>query len=81
MTFQKLDLFSSSGEVSEVSPLRTSLLKSVIVTEFQVTEAYSSLDRTKAKYSISRLFMVERENVILRISPSNFSECEERKST
>jgi hypothetical protein len=42
---------------------RSSLLESVIVTEFQATEAYSSLDLTKAKYSISRLYMVEKKNV------------------
>jgi hypothetical protein len=33
--------------------MRSSLLESVIVTEFQAPEAYSSLDLTKAKYSIS----------------------------
>jgi hypothetical protein len=31
--------------------MRPSLLKSVIVTEFQATEAYSSLQLTKAKHS------------------------------
>jgi hypothetical protein len=45
----------------------SSLLDSVIVTEFQATEAYSSLDLTKAKYSISRLFMVEKQNASIRI--------------
>jgi hypothetical protein len=44
----------------------------------RTTEADSSLDWTKAKCSISRLFKVEGENVILRISPSNFSACEEK---
>jgi hypothetical protein len=43
--------------------MRSSLLESVIVTKFQATEAYSSMDLTKAKYSISRLSMVEIENV------------------
>jgi hypothetical protein len=38
-------------------------LESVIVTEFQVTEEYPSLDLGKAKYSISRLSVVEKENV------------------
>jgi hypothetical protein len=57
-------------------------LESVTVTEFQATEAYSNLDLTKAKYSISILYgMVEKENVIAKISPSNFSACEKRKST
>jgi hypothetical protein len=51
---------------------RSSLLESVIVTEFQATKAYSSLYLTKAKYSISRLFMVEKENVIVRNNPNNF---------
>jgi hypothetical protein len=48
-------------------------LESVIVTQFQATEAYSSLDLTKAKYSISRLPVVGKENAIVRISPRNFS--------
>jgi hypothetical protein len=61
--------------------MSSSLLESVIITEFQATEAYSSLDLTKAKYIISRLSMVENENVIVRISPSNFCACEKRKST
>jgi hypothetical protein len=60
---------------------RSSLLESVIVTEFQATEAFSSLDQTKAKYSISRLSMVEKENISARINPNSFNACEERKST
>jgi hypothetical protein len=47
--------------------MRRSLLESVIVTEFQATEAYSSLDLTKAENSISRLSEVEKENVIIII--------------
>jgi hypothetical protein len=43
--------------------MSSSLLESVPVTELQATEAYSSLDVTKAKYSISRLCTVEKENV------------------
>jgi hypothetical protein len=39
-------------------------LESVIVTDFQATEAYSSLGLTKTKYSIIRLSVVEMENVI-----------------
>jgi hypothetical protein len=50
--------------------MRSSLLESAVVREFQATEAYSSLDLIKAKYSISRLSMVEMENVIVGISPS-----------
>jgi hypothetical protein len=60
---------------------RSSLLESVTVTEFQATEAYSSWDLTKAKYSISRLSRVEKEIVIVQISPSNLSEFKKRKST
>jgi hypothetical protein len=48
-------------------------LESKIVTEFQATEAHSSLDLVKAKYSISRLSKVEKQNGIVRISPSNFN--------
>jgi hypothetical protein len=58
---------------------RSSLLESVIVTDFQATEAYSSLDMTKAKYSISRLSMAEKENVSVQINPNNFIECEKNK--
>jgi hypothetical protein len=61
--------------------MRSSLLESAIITEFQATEAYSSSELMKAKYSISRLSKVEKENVIVRISPSNFNACEKRKST
>jgi hypothetical protein len=41
-----------------------------MVTEFQAAEAYSSLDLTKANYGISRLSMVEKENVSVRINPN-----------
>jgi hypothetical protein len=51
-------------------------LESVIVTEFQATEAYSILDLTKAKCSINRLTVVEKENVSVRINPINFIACE-----
>jgi hypothetical protein len=52
--------------------MRSSLLESVIVTEFKTTEVYSSLYLTKAKYSIRRLSKVEKD-VIVGNSPSNFS--------
>jgi hypothetical protein len=45
--------------------MRSSLLASVIITEFQATEAYSNLDLTKANYGISTLSVVEEENVIV----------------
>jgi hypothetical protein len=57
------------------------LLESVIVTEFQATEAYSSFDPTKAKYSINRLPKVEKERMILRINPSKFIASEKRELT
>jgi hypothetical protein len=56
--------------------MRSSLLELVIVTELQAAETYSSLDLTKAKYSISRVPMVEKENVFIRINPSNFIACD-----
>jgi hypothetical protein len=61
--------------------MRSGLLESVIVTEFQVKEAYSSSDLTKAKYNINRLSKIKKENVIVRISLSNFSARGKRKST
>jgi hypothetical protein len=54
-------------------------LASVIVTEFQATEVYSSLDLTKEKYNISRLSVVERKYVIIRISPNNLIAYEKKK--
>jgi hypothetical protein len=47
----------------------------------QATEAYSSSDLTKAKYSISRLSTVVKETVTVQISPSNFNAAERIKST
>jgi hypothetical protein len=47
--------------------MRSSLLESVIVTEFQPAETYSSVDLTKGKYSICRLSKQEKENIV-RIS-------------
>jgi hypothetical protein len=60
--------------------MRSSLLKSVIITKLQATEAYPSLDLTKVKYSISSLSVVENKNIIIRISPSNFIACVKRKN-
>jgi hypothetical protein len=61
--------------------IRSSLLESVFVIEFQATEAYSNLGLTKTVYSIKRLSKVEKENVIVRMNPSNFIVCENKKST
>jgi hypothetical protein len=49
------------------------LLESEIAKEFQATEACSSLNLTKAKYGISRLSLVEKEIMGVRISPDNFT--------
>jgi hypothetical protein len=43
----------------------SSLLESVTIEEFQPTEAYLSLDLTKAKYIISRLPTMEKEYIIV----------------
>jgi hypothetical protein len=58
--------------------MRSSLLESVLVTEFQTTEAYSNFALTKAKYSINKLSMVEKEKVIVQINPNNFKACENK---
>jgi hypothetical protein len=50
----------------------------VLVTEFQATEAYSNFDLTSAEYNVKRLSVVEKEKVIVRISPNNFNACEDR---
>jgi hypothetical protein len=60
---------------------RSGLLESVIVIGFQATEEYSSLDLTKANYSISRLPMVEKENVRVQINSNSFIASEKTKST
>jgi hypothetical protein len=60
--------------------MRSSLLGPVIVTELHATEAYPSLDLTKAIYSISRLSALENETVSAQINPKNFIACEKRKS-
>jgi hypothetical protein len=56
--------------------MRSSSVESVIVTEFQPAEAYSSLELAIAKYSISRLYKGENENIIVRIDSSSFIVCE-----
>jgi hypothetical protein len=59
----------------------SSLSEPLIATEFYVTEEHWSLDLTEAKYSIIIPFMVEQENVILRINPGSFISREKRKET
>jgi hypothetical protein len=46
--------------------MRSSLLESIIVTELQITEAYTNLNLTKAKYGISNCLWWRRK--IARIS-------------
>jgi hypothetical protein len=41
--------------------MSSSLLKAVVVREFQATEALSGLNLTKAKYSVSNMCMMEKE--------------------
>jgi hypothetical protein len=47
--------------------MRSSLLASVVVIEFQTTEAYSSFDLIKVQYSIYREPREEKGKVIVRI--------------
>jgi hypothetical protein len=54
----------------------SSLLASVVVIEFQTTEAYSSLDLTKVKYKIRRQSREENEKVKIQTSPNNLMHCE-----
>jgi hypothetical protein len=58
--------------------MHSNLLEYVIVTEFQVTDIFSSSDLTKAKYRIGRVPMMEKEEVILRINTTNFISGEKR---
>lgn len=55
------------------------LLESLTITDFQATEAYSYVDLGEAKYGVSRLSMVKKENVILQMNPSNFIACRKIK--
>jgi hypothetical protein len=59
--------------------MHSSLLESIIVTDFKATEAYLSLDLTKENYNIDKLLKVEKENYISQISHSNFITFEKRK--
>jgi hypothetical protein len=51
------------------------LFNTIIIRGFQTTNAYMSLDLTKAKCSITRMSKVEKD-VIMRISHGIFSACE-----
>jgi hypothetical protein len=58
----------------------SSLLASVVVIEFQTTEAHSSLDLTKVKYNIYRQSREENEKVNVRTSPNNLIHCENKNN-
>jgi hypothetical protein len=61
--------------------MRSNLVESVDVMEFQATEAYSNLDLTSARYSTYKESREENLKVIERMRPSNFIHSEYRKST
>jgi hypothetical protein len=46
------------------------------VIEFQTTDAYSILERTRVLYKTKRLSRMEKEDVMHRIKPSVFKPCE-----
>jgi hypothetical protein len=48
-----------------------------------VTEIDTSLNLTAAKYSVSKLLIMDKENVIgiLRINPNRLNACKKEKST
>jgi hypothetical protein len=56
--------------------MRSSLLASVDITEFQTTDAYSSLDLTNVIYNLSKHSRDEKFKVILRTRPSSLKQCE-----
>jgi hypothetical protein len=51
--------------------MRSSVLASVDVIEFQTTEAYATLDLTRVKYNRYMHLRDEKENVMLRTRPKN----------
>jgi hypothetical protein len=53
--------------------------ESVIGIEFHATEAYSRLDLTKVKHTNSKLSVVIKETLRVRINPRNFIACEKQK--
>jgi hypothetical protein len=57
-------------EVAYFLCMHSSFPELVIIMVFMPTETCSSLDLTKAKYSISKQSIVEKENVIVRINHS-----------
>jgi hypothetical protein len=47
----------------------------VVVAKFGAKEAYSTLSLTEVRYSINKLFLVEKENVAIRTEPKYFMAC------
>jgi hypothetical protein len=48
----------------------SSLVGSIIVAESQAAQAYASLDLSEEKYGITRLRMVEKENINYELIPT-----------
>jgi hypothetical protein len=61
--------------------MRSSLLESVFVIEFETIDAYFNFDLTIAIYSIRRLSRGEKENMIVPINNNNFIVLKIKKST
>jgi hypothetical protein len=61
--------------------MRSSLLTTVDVIEFQTTEAYSNLDLTNVKYSTYKQSREENLRARERIRPNSFMQSEIMKST
>jgi hypothetical protein len=53
--------------------MHSRLLTPEVVKVFHETEAYSSLDLTKVKYNVRILSVVEKQKVMTRIRPNNFT--------
>jgi hypothetical protein len=51
--------------------MRSSLFASVVIIEFQTTDAYSSLDLTNVIYNVSIHSSEEKLKVILRTRPNS----------
>jgi hypothetical protein len=52
--------------------MRSSLLASVDVIEFQTAEAYSNLDLTNVRFSVYKHSREEKQKVMERIIPKSF---------
>jgi hypothetical protein len=61
--------------------MRSGMLASVDVIEFQTTEAYSNFDPTNVKYGTCKQSREENLKVMERIRPNSFMHSENMKST